>query len=99
MKRYIVDRTNKAEERTLEEQSEKTENCLESVWNEIQLKGPQETEVDKKSWKETWGFTSTETIKAFCRRGSLGVGNFFISNTFSIYCHHQNDSALRWAAV
>ena len=39
MKRYIVERTNKAEIRP-EEQSEKAENCLENLWNEIQLKGP-----------------------------------------------------------
>ena len=38
-KRYIVERANKAEIR-LEEQSEKAESCRESVWNEIQLKGP-----------------------------------------------------------
>ena len=35
----IVERTNKAEIRP-EEQSEKTESCLENSWNEIQLKGP-----------------------------------------------------------
>ena len=39
MKRYMVERTNKAEIRP-EEQSEKAENCLENLWNEIQLKGP-----------------------------------------------------------
>ena len=27
-----------------------------------------------------------------------GVGNF-ISNTHSLHCHHQNDSALRWAVL
>ena len=37
--RYIVERTNKAEIRQ-EEQSEKTESCRESLWNEIQLKRP-----------------------------------------------------------
>ena len=35
----IVERTNKAEIR-LEEQSQKTESCRETLWNEIQLKGP-----------------------------------------------------------
>ena len=40
MKRYIVEKTNKAELR-LEEQSEKNaESCQENLWNEIQLKGP-----------------------------------------------------------
>ena len=28
----------------------------------------------------------------------LGVENF-ISNTYPLHCHHQNDSALRWAVV
>ena len=36
---YIVERTNKAEIKP-EEQSEKAESCRESLWNEIQLKGP-----------------------------------------------------------
>ena len=39
MKRYIVERTNKAEIRP-EEQSEKAKSCPENLWNEIQLKGP-----------------------------------------------------------
>ena len=48
--------------------------------------------------QETWGFTFTETIKAYWGRGSWGIGNF-IFNTSSLHCHHQNDSALRWAVV
>ena len=39
IKRYEVERTNKAEIRP-EEQSEKAESNRENVWNEIQLKGP-----------------------------------------------------------
>ena len=39
IKRYIVERTNKAEIR-LEEQSEKAESCWENLLNEILLKGP-----------------------------------------------------------
>ena len=39
MKRYVVERTNKAEIRP-EEQSEKVESCRENSWIEIQLKGP-----------------------------------------------------------
>ena len=39
IKRYIAERTNKAEIR-LEEQSEKVESCWENLWKEIQLKGP-----------------------------------------------------------
>ena len=48
--------------------------------------------------QETWGFTSTETTKAYYGRGSWGAG-IFISNTYSLHCHNQNASALRWAAV
>ena len=37
-KRYLVERTNKAEIRT-KEQSEKAESCQEKLWNELNLKG------------------------------------------------------------
>ena len=40
VKRYIVERTDKAEIRP-EEQNEKTESSLKKLWNETQLKGPQ----------------------------------------------------------
>ena len=40
MKRYTVERTNKAEEVGPEEQSKKAESYLENLWNEVQLKGP-----------------------------------------------------------
>ena len=39
IKRYIDERTNKAERRP-EEQGEKAESCREKLCNEIQLKGP-----------------------------------------------------------
>ena len=39
IKKYIVEKTNKAEIRP-EEQSEKAESCWENLWNEIQWKGP-----------------------------------------------------------
>ena len=39
IKRYVVERTNKAEIRQ-EEQNEKAESCGDNFWNEIQLKGP-----------------------------------------------------------
>ena len=39
IKRYIVERTIKAEIRP-EEQIEKAESCREILWNEIQLEGP-----------------------------------------------------------
>ena len=55
IKRYIVERTNRAEIRP-EEQSEKAESLRENLWNEIQLKGPsrqkQTQEQNKKIKKE-----------------------------------------------
>ena len=33
------------------------------------------------------------------RDGEVGGFGIFISNTYSLHCHHQNDSAFRWAAV
>ena len=33
------------------------------------------------------------------RDGEVGGSGIFISNTYSPHCHHQNDSALKWAAV
>ena len=39
IKRYVVERTSKAEIRP-QEQSEKAESRRENLWNEIQLKGP-----------------------------------------------------------
>ena len=47
---------------------------------------------------ETRGLTSTETIKAYEGQGGWGVGKF-MSNIYPLHCHHQNDSALRWAVV
>ena len=32
-----------------EEQSEKAESCRENLWNETQLKGPRETEIDTRT--------------------------------------------------
>ena len=39
VKKYTVERTNKAEIRP-EEQSEEAERCRENVWNELELKWP-----------------------------------------------------------
>ena len=33
------------------------------------------------------------------RDREVGGSGIFISNTYSLHCHHQNDSAFRWAAV
>ena len=53
MKRYIAERTNKAEIRP-EEQSEKAESCRENLWNEIQLKGPAKQKQTQERNKEEW---------------------------------------------
>ena len=57
IKKYIVERTNKADMR-LEEQREKAESCRENSWNEIQLKGPkrkkQTQEQNKKRSRQAW---------------------------------------------
>ena len=53
MKKYIVERINKAETRP-EQQSEKTESGRENLWNEIQLKGPQRQKQTQKQNKKEW---------------------------------------------
>ena len=53
IKRYIVERINKAEIRK-EEQSEKVESCQENLWNEIQLKGPQRQKQTQEQNKKEW---------------------------------------------
>ena len=62
IKRYKVERTNKAEIRP-EERSEKTESCRENLWNEIQSKGPlrqkQAQGQNKKEWASSVGLRQT----------------------------------------
>ena len=53
LKRYIVERTSKAEIRR-EEQIEKAENCREDLWNEIRLKGPQRQKETQEQNKKEW---------------------------------------------
>ena len=50
--------------------------------------------------KETWSslYVHTNQQRLIRDGGSWGAGSF-ISNTNSLHCLHQNDSALRWAAV
>ena len=49
---YIVERTNKAEIRP-EEQRDKVERCRESLWNEMQLKGPQRKTQEQNKTKRS----------------------------------------------
>ena len=57
IKRYQVERTNKAEVRP-EEQSEKTKSCWENSWNEIQLKGPERQKQTQEQNKKEWASSS-----------------------------------------
>ena len=54
MKRYIVQRSNKAEIRP-KEQSEKVDSCRETLSNEIQLKGPYRQKQTRKKKKKRVG--------------------------------------------
>ena len=58
MKRYVVERANKAEIRP-EEQGEKAESCRENLWNGTQLKGSyrqkQTQEQNEKEWASSVG--------------------------------------------
>ena len=62
MKRYIVEKTNRAKIRP-EEQSEKTKNCRENLWNEIRSKGPQRQKRTQKQNVKGWA-SSVD----FCQR-------------------------------
>ena len=53
IKRYTVERTNKAAIRP-EEQSEKAESRRENLWNEIQLKGPLRQKYTQEQNKKQW---------------------------------------------
>ena len=48
MKRYIVERVNKADIRP-EEQSEKAESCRENLWNEITVERAMKAETDTRT--------------------------------------------------
>ena len=52
-------------------------------------------------WEGNMGLYVHRNHSGLLGTGKLGEGGagIFISNTYSLPCHHQNDSALRWAAV
>ena len=64
IKRYIVEKTSKAEIRP-EEQSEEAGSRRENLWNETQLKGPcrqkQTQEQNKKGWASSVGLRQRHT--------------------------------------
>ena len=45
------------------------------------------------------GALRPQTPLRLLRDGEVGGSGILMSNTYSLHCHHQNDSALRWAAV
>ena len=53
----------------------------------------------RKRKKETWGFLCLQEPLRLIRDGEVGGREFFLSNTCSLHCHHQNNSALRQAAM
>ena len=51
-------------------------------------------------WKEgNMGLYVHRNHEGLLGTGKLGGREFFVSNTYLLHCHNQNDSALRWAAV
>ena len=53
------------------------------------------------SWKEgrKHGALRPQKPLRLIRDGEVGGSGIFVSNAYSLHCHHQNDSALRWAVV
>ena len=48
--------------------------------------------------RKHWALRPQKPLRLI-RDGEVGGREIFISNTYSLHCHHQNDSALRLAAV
>ena len=55
----------------------------------IALEGKEET---------FWALRPQKPLRLI-RDEEVGGSGIYLSNTYSLHCHHQNDSALRWAAV
>ena len=51
-----------------------------------------------KEGRKHWALRPQKPLRLIRDGEVRGVTNF-ISNTYSLHCHHQNDSALRWAVV
>ena len=52
----------------------------------------------KEKKKKHWALRPQKPLRLI-RDGEVGGSGIFTSNTNSLHCHHQNDSALRRAAV
>ena len=78
-KRYIVERTNKAELRP-EEQSEKAKSCGQNLWNEISWKGHKDrnrhkNRIKKRVGKLGWFMSVTWTVTSPPREGEPAGAN------------------------
>ena len=51
-----------------------------------------------KKERKHWALRPQKPLRLI-RDGEVGGSEFFLSDTYSLHRHHQNDSALRWAAV
>ena len=59
---------------------------------------PRETDIVTKGRKHMGALRPQKPLRLI-RDVEVGRSEIVISNTYSLHCHHQNDSALRWAAV
>ena len=48
--------------------------------------------------RKLWALRPQKPLRLI-RDGEVGGSGNYISNTYSLHCHHQNDSALKWAVV
>ena len=62
------------------------------------LTGMQRKRESFSSKKETRVLRPQKPLKLI-RDGEVGGSGIFISSIYSLHCHHQNDSALRWEVV
>ena len=82
IKRYIAERTNKAEVRS-EEQSEKTDSCRENLWNDKTDEKAIKTETERRTERKGvcklgWFMCKTKTVTSPPREGEL-AGTFLTS--------------------
>ena len=48
--------------------------------------------------RKHWALRPQKPLKLI-RDGEVGGSEIVISNAYSLHCHHQHDSVLRWAVV
>ena len=70
--------------------------CLGDQGLMLALCPPKKTTETKRTKKH--GALRPQKPLRFIRDGEVGGSVIFIPNTYSLHCHHQNDSALRWGS-